>query len=114
MSERASMLTSGAHRTARESMCTQRSLAPTNRPHWQQERERERTWARAGADRRGPPIRGCGRGGWAYWAGLDRKEIFHFPRISNVFSILFSLGFSIQIQTKSNMCINSKNILGSV
>jgi hypothetical protein len=61
----------------------------------------------------------AGAQGWACLAGLRRKEIFHFPGISNAFSILFSLGFSIQIQTnfqiqtKSNMSINTKNILGS-
>jgi hypothetical protein len=59
------------------------------------------------------------RASWAGWAVLGRNEFFYFQRISNAFSILFSLGFSIQIQTKfqiqtkSNMCINSKRILGS-
>jgi hypothetical protein len=54
--------------------------------------------------------------GWACWTDVGRNQVFHFPRISNAFSILFSLGFSIQmqiklqIQTKSNMCNNSKNI----
>jgi hypothetical protein len=42
--------------------------------------------------------------------------LFYLPEISNCFFISFSLGFSIQtqikfqIQTKSNMCNNSKNI----
>jgi hypothetical protein len=64
MSERASMLTSGAHRTARESMCTQRSLAPTNRPHWQQERERERERGRGLAPTGGVHLSGvAGVGG---------------------------------------------------
>jgi hypothetical protein len=50
------------------------------------------------------------------WADLGRIRAFLFPGISNFFSIVFSLGFSIQIQTKfqiqtnSNMCNNSKNI----
>jgi hypothetical protein len=54
---------------------------------------------------------GLGLVGW-----LGPKWLFLFSRISNCFSISFSLGFSIQIQTKfqiqtnSNMCNNSKNI----
>jgi hypothetical protein len=74
-------------------------------------------WAWAGADRRGPPVRGGGRAWGArpvgLVCGLGRNEVFHFPGISNAFSILFSLGFSIQIQTKSNMSTNLKNILDS-
>jgi hypothetical protein len=81
---------------------------------------RERESAREGTDRRGPPV----REGWRARAGLSglflaEMSFFYFQRISNAFSILFFLGFSIQIQTKfqiqtkSNMCINSKSILGS-
>jgi hypothetical protein len=74
---------------------------------------------------RDPPLTGEGRlsvraGAGARaagpaWADLCRIRIFLFPGISNCFSILFSLGFTIQIQTKfqiqtnSNMCNNSKN-----
>jgi hypothetical protein len=81
---------------------------------------RKRVWARASVDRWGPPVKGGGRArGWASLAGLGRNEVFHFSGISNAFYILFCLGFSIQIQinfqiqTKSNMCTNSKNILDS-
>jgi hypothetical protein len=34
------------------------------------------------------------------WAGLGCFGFFYFPGISNCFSISFSLGFSIEIQTK--------------
>jgi hypothetical protein len=77
-----------------------------------------------GADRWGPLVSGCGR-----LIGLDgpkgqggrRFELlsFSFFEISNVFSILISLWFSnqtqtkFQIQTNSNMCIKQKNNLGS-
>jgi hypothetical protein len=44
------------------------------------------------------------------WAGLGWIGFLFFQGISNCFSILFSLGFAIQIQTNSNMCNNSKNI----
>jgi hypothetical protein len=99
-----------------------KEMAPTDRPHWQRVGER-------GGERRGRELAPtCGvrlsgangaqtrARGWACWADLGRKWIFHFPRICNTFSILFSIGFSIQIQTKfqiqtkSNMCNNSKNI----
>jgi hypothetical protein len=48
-------------------------------------------------------------------ADLGRIGVFLFPRISNCFSISFSLGAiqiqtKIQIQTNSYMCNNSKNI----
>jgi hypothetical protein len=79
-----------------------------------QSSERERERARVGyVDRRGPPV----SAGWANWLGPNGFSLF--PRISNGFSILFSLGFSIQIQikfqiqTKSNLCNNSKNIWSS-
>jgi hypothetical protein len=82
-------------------------------------RERERGGERAHwRDRRGPPVSAGGRGRaqagstWANWARLafsiSREFLFAF--------YLFSLGFSIQIQikfqiqTKSNICNNSKNI----
>jgi hypothetical protein len=70
------------------------------------------------ADRWNPPVSQRGRAAWLGRAGLAGLNwFFSFSGISNEFSILFSLGFSIrtkfQIQTKSNMCINSKNILDS-
>jgi hypothetical protein len=77
------------------------------------ERERGREGARWVADRRGPPVRGeadVQARARPRWADL---AFFFFSGISNGFSILFSLGFSIQIQTNSNMCNNSKNILSS-
>jgi hypothetical protein len=73
-------------------------------------REREHERALTGG------VRLSGRAGaQAGPAGLFWAEMsfFYFQRISNAISILFSLGFSIQIQTKSNMCISSKSILGS-
>jgi hypothetical protein len=84
----------------------------------ERERERGRGLAPTGEVRLSGATDARARG-WACWSGLGRNEIFHYPGISNAFSVLFSLGFSIQIQTKfqiqtkSNMCINSKNILGS-
>jgi hypothetical protein len=78
-------------------------------------REREKESAREGTDMRGLPVREGWRAGagWADWADWAELGFFYFSGISNCFFILASLGFSIQIQTKSNMCINSKNILGS-
>jgi hypothetical protein len=61
-----SALTGGVHRAAGENGAGADAdgLAPTGRPHWQRARERrKRAWARAGADRRGPPVRGSGRAG---------------------------------------------------
>jgi hypothetical protein len=89
------------------------SLAPLGR-----DRERVSAWGRK------PPLTGDAhlsdsagtRPRWAGWTGLGCFGFFFFPRFSNCFSISFSLGFSIQIQTKfqiqtnSNMCNNSKNI----
>jgi hypothetical protein len=100
---------------------TQRAKAPTRRPHWT-EREKANELAGHGADRmgphggesgegekraRGPLMIGGGRlSTWAgagarsagpAWADLGQNGVFLFPRISNCFSILFSLGFSIQI-----------------
>jgi hypothetical protein len=79
----------------------------------------KREWAREGADRHGPPVREGWRARGAGSAGLIGPNWgFLFSGISNCFSILFFLGFSIQIQTKfqiqtkSNMCINPKNMLG--
>jgi hypothetical protein len=73
------------------------------------------SWRRqAGTAYHGRRARGGGGGGGrAHWRGLGQNEVFHFSGISNAFSILFSLGFLIQIQTNSNMCNNSKNILSS-
>jgi hypothetical protein len=71
------------------------------------------------ADRWSSPVRRRGRTrgpAGLDWAGLGCFGIFYFSEISNCFSISFSPGFSIQIQTKfqiqtnSNMCNNSKNI----
>jgi hypothetical protein len=94
-----------------------RQVGPTG-----SEREREREGRERGrglAPTAGVHLSGAaGAGAHARgWAGLGRNGVFHFSRICNAFSILFSLGFSIQIQTKfqiqtkSNMCTNSKNIL---
>jgi hypothetical protein len=88
-----------------------RQLGPT------EQRERGSERARVGADRRGPPVkhRGRARGlGLVGWFGPN----WPFPFSWNFYCLfyLFSLGFSIQIQlkfqiqTKSNMCNNSKNI----
>jgi hypothetical protein len=55
------------------------------RPHWA-ERERESA--------------GRGTGARPGWAKLGCFDFFIFPGISICFSISFSLGFSIQIQTK--------------
>jgi hypothetical protein len=86
-------------------------------PTRQREGERERAGKENAADRWNPPIRRartCGRATWLGWLGCFGH--FYFPGISNCFSISFSLGFSIQnqtkfqIQTNSNMCNNSKNI----
>jgi hypothetical protein len=52
---------------------------------------------------------------WAEWAAFGFLFLWNF----NAFSFLFSLWVSnriqtkFQIQTNSNMCINSKNNLGS-
>jgi hypothetical protein len=117
---------------------TRRARAPTRRPHWA-EREKDNELAGRGTNRmcphggesgegekraRDPLLTGGGRltaraGAHATgpaWAYLGRIRVFLFPGISNCFSILFSLGFSIQIQTKfqiqtnSNIRNNSKNI----
>jgi hypothetical protein len=86
----------------------------------QREGESERVGKGTAADRWSPPVRRHGRASaWPGWAELGRLGcfgFFFFPGFSNCFSISFSLGFSIQIQTKfqiqtnSNMCNNSKNI----
>jgi hypothetical protein len=93
-------------------------------PTGQREGERgKKEQVREGADRRGRLLGRAGaRARARVGAGLIWSEMRFsiFPEISNGFSILFPLGFSIQIQTKfqmqtnSNICINSKNILGSV
>ena len=108
-------LASGTHGTAREVARARVRSAPTNRPHWAAgERERgERVGGlarQAGSGYQGRQARGAGPDGLAW------VEMAFFQGFSNCFSILFSLGFSIQIQTKfqiqtnSNMCNNSKNI----
>jgi hypothetical protein len=80
---------------ARERKERRRQLWPTG------QRERERDWAR-------------GRAG-VIGLAWGRNGLFLFPEFFFLF-YLFSLGFSIQIQikfqiqTKSNMCNNSKNI----
>jgi hypothetical protein len=88
------------------------SLAPLG-----SKRERERRERGILAPTGGVLLSGAaGARGWAWWAGLGRIGFFYFPRISNCFSISFSLGFSFQIQFKfqiqsnSYMCNNSKNI----
>jgi hypothetical protein len=71
----------------------------------EREREREESaradWCRhAGSACQGRQARRRGRaGGWAWWARLGRNGFSFVSRISNCFSISFSLGFSIQIQT---------------
>jgi hypothetical protein len=71
------------------------------------------------ADRQGPPVSAGGRGrarkvGRLGLTGLD--WLFLFPGNLYLLFYLFSLGFSIQIQikfqiqTKSSICNNSKNI----
>jgi hypothetical protein len=89
-------------------------------PTGQRKGESERAGKGTAADRWRPPVRRRGRASaWPGWAELGRLGcfvFFFFPRFSNCFSVSFSLGFSIQIQTKfqiqtnSNMCNNSKNI----
>jgi hypothetical protein len=76
------------------------------------ERERESARGREPSLTGGTHLSGDA-GAWPGWAKLGRLGCFGFfifPGISNCFSISFSLGFSIQIQTNSNMCNNSKNI----
>jgi hypothetical protein len=109
----------------------QQARAPIRRPHWA-ERENASELTGRGADRTSPHVVESGEGGrrardppltdagaraaGPAWADLGRIRVFLFPGIFNCFFILFSLGFSIQIQTKfqiqtnSNMCKNSKNI----
>jgi hypothetical protein len=103
--------------------CTnaQRARAPTRQPHWA-EREKASELTGRSADKTGPhggesgegERRARARAAGLDWADLDRIRVFFFPRISNCFSTLFSLAFSIQIQTKfqiqtnSNMCNNSR------
>ena len=80
--------------------------------------EREGALARQ-ADRRGVPVSagGCGRARKLVRLGLTGPDwLFLFPGNFYLLFYLFSLGFSIQIQikfqiqTKSNICNNSKNI----
>jgi hypothetical protein len=63
-------------------------------PTRQREGERESAGKETAAD---------GAGEWPGWAELGRLGcfgLFYFPRIYNCFSISFSLGVSIQTQTK--------------
>jgi hypothetical protein len=53
------------------------------------------------------------RGGLGLLGRLGLKWGFPFSREFLMLFYLFSLGFSIQIQTKSSMCNNSKNIWSS-
>jgi hypothetical protein len=75
-------------------------------------RERGRD-ARVGADRRGPPVRdwrraGVGSRAWLGLVGrLGRIGFFYFPGIFQLLFYLFSLGFSIQIQTKFQIKIQT-------
>jgi hypothetical protein len=98
--------------TAREVVCVWVRSAPTSRPRWAASERERRSSEQTGADRRGPPVRGDRRAGTrgAGPGGLAWAEMAFPFLISNCFSISFSLGFSIQIQTNSNMRNNSKNI----
>jgi hypothetical protein len=72
-------------------------------PTRQRESERRRGLRVNATDRWSPPVRQCGRvrgPAGLDWAGLGCFGIFYFLGISNCFSISFSLGFSIQVQTK--------------
>jgi hypothetical protein len=86
-----------------------------NDPTGQRERGRERARRETAADRWNPPVWRRGRAAWLGRFELKWFSLF-FQGISNCFFFLFSVGFSIQIQTKfqiqtnSNMCNNSKNI----
>jgi hypothetical protein len=100
-----------------------KGTAPTDRPH-RAARGREGVSAQAGADRWGPPVRHRGHVGadargagpaWAKWAemvfSISREFLMPFLFIfSRVFN---SIQIKFQIQTKSIMCNNSKNIWGS-
>jgi hypothetical protein len=95
-----------------------RETAPTARPH-RAARERGSEHARFGADRRDPTVRHTGHAsarGLGLLGWLGPKWPFPFSWNFYCLLYLFSLGFSIQIQikfkiqTKSNMCNNSKNI----
>jgi hypothetical protein len=67
-----SALTGGVHQAAGENRHA-RIGADRSAPLEVSKREREkRAWARAGADRRGPPVKGGGR------AGLGRNGVFIF------------------------------------
>jgi hypothetical protein len=84
-------------------------LAPPGR-----DKEGERTGV-SDADKWDPPVRWSGRARCCLGrAGLNgQNSVFLFPRIFQTFLFLFSLWFSNQIQTNSNMCIKQKNNLGS-
>jgi hypothetical protein len=84
------------------------------------ERERGREGTLVGTDRRGPHVRHRGRSGAGARAGLSgptwaeigfpfsRDFLIAFLFIFSRFSIQTQIKF--QIQTKSNICNNSKNI----
>jgi hypothetical protein len=95
---------------------------PTHRHHWVEGGGKERVGEEIAADRWSPSVRQCGRARAALlgWTGpACAKSGFSFFSEFVIVFLFISLGFSIQIQTKfqiqtkSNMCINSKNILGS-
>jgi hypothetical protein len=102
----------------------EKKMAPTDRPHraarWR-EGEKGRAGWRRHAGSACPGLRARGRGHGAGPAGPTWAEKWGFPfsREFLMLFYLFSLGFSIQvqikfqIQTKSNMCNNSKNIWSS-
>jgi hypothetical protein len=84
------------------------------------EREKQARVREDDADKPGPlGSEGESERGRAGWRRLGLNWLFYFPGNFYLLFYLFSLGFSIQIQikfqiqTKSNMCNNSKNIWGS-
>jgi hypothetical protein len=78
------------------------------------ERERGREGARGLAPTGGVRLSGAegagARVGLVLLGRLGLKWVFPFSREFLMLFYLFSLGFSIQIQTNSNMCNNSKSI----
>jgi hypothetical protein len=101
----------------RESGCRGKGTAHIARSH-RAARGRGGVSARARqTDRRSPPVRAGGRACKLGRLGLTGPDWpFLFPGNFYLSFYLFSLGFSIQtqikfqIQTKSSMCNNSKNI----
>jgi hypothetical protein len=80
LANRRSALIGEVHLAARENWSGRGQISADRLAPLVNERERERrAWARAGADRRGPPVRGGGaRAGLVSWARLGRNEVFHF------------------------------------